>query len=96
MYAGLYRKPFYIFAAISGLSLFTISTLNYFNVTDFDVYSPFTDAALGLLFLLFPSLIVLLSVRQLKSNPSFLNEMTYTFTKSGLSIVGLTFKSEFL
>lgn len=95
MYAGLYRKPFYIVAGIFGLSLITISVLNYFYITDFDVYSPLIDAVLGLLFLLFPSLIVMLSVSQLKSNPSILQDITYGFTESGMTVAGLTFKSEF-
>lgn len=40
MYAGLYRKPFYIFAAIFGLSLFTVSTLNYFNLSQCSAAPP--------------------------------------------------------
>jgi len=96
MFLGLYKKPYYIIATIFGLCLLAISILNYFNTINFEVYSPFTDAVLGLFLLLSPLLIVLLAVSQLKSNPSFLSEMTYTFNDVGMSVIGLTFKSEFL
>jgi len=33
---------------------------------------------------------------QVKSNPSFLNEMTYSFTDVGVAVIGMTFKSKFL
>lgn len=59
------------------------------------MYSPLTDAVLGLFLLLFPLLIVLLAISQLKSNPNFLNEMTYTFNETGMAVRGTTFKSEF-
>lgn len=96
MFIGLYKKPYYIIATIFGSCLLTTSVLNYFNVVNIEVYSPLTDAILGLFLLLSPSLIVLLSLSQIRSNPSFLKEMTYTFTEAGLSVTGMTFKSEFL
>ncbi|TAD86175.1 MAG: hypothetical protein EAY75_09210, partial [Bacteroidetes bacterium] len=43
-----------------------------------------------------PTLITIIVVRQFKSNPSFKNDITYTFTDSSVSCQGLTFKSEFL
>jgi hypothetical protein len=96
MFIGLYKKPYYIIATIFGLCLLTISILNYFNTIGFEVYSPFTDAVLSLFLLLSPSIIVFFAVSQAKSNPSLLNEMTYTFNDVGISVFGLTFKSEFL
>jgi hypothetical protein len=96
MFIGLYKKTYYIIATIFGLCLLTVSILNYFNAISFEVYSPFTDAVLSLFLLLSPSIIVFFAVSQAKSNPSFLNEMTYTFTDAGISVTGLTFKSELL
>ena len=96
MFIGLYKKPYYILATIFGFSLLIISILNYFNAIGFEVYSPFTDAILGLFLLLSPSIIVFFAVSQAKSNPSFLNEMTYTFNDVGISVTGLTFKTELL
>jgi hypothetical protein len=96
MFIGLYKKPYYIIAAIFGLCLLVVSILNHFNAISFEVYSPFTDAIVGLFLLLSPSLIVLLALNQLKSNPSFLKNMTYTFNNEGMAISRMTFKSEFL
>jgi hypothetical protein len=96
MFIGLYKKPYYIIATIFGLCLLIISILNYFNAISFEVYSPFIDASLALFLLLSPSLIVLLSISQIKSNPSLLNDMTYTFNEESMAVNGLTFKSEFL
>jgi hypothetical protein len=96
MFIGLYKKPYYIIATIFGLCLLIISILNYFNAISFEVYSPFTDSILALFLLLSPSIIVLLSISQIKSNPSLLNDMTYTFDEESMAVNGLTFKSEFL
>jgi len=37
-----------------------------------------------------------LSINQIKSNPSLLNDITYTFNEESIAVSGLTFKSEFL
>lgn len=95
MFIGLYKKPGFIIGTVVGLYLLITALLNYFKVIDFYAYSPFTDAILGLVLLSFPSLIVLLSVNQIKSNPNLLKDMTYTFTDTGMVVTGMTFKSEF-
>ena len=96
MFVGLYKKPYYIIATIFGFCLLTISVLGFFGTIDFNIYSPLTDAFLGLLLLISPSIIVLIALNQLKSNPSFLKNITYTFTDEGITVTGMTFKSEFL
>jgi hypothetical protein len=96
MFVGLYKKLYYIIVTIFGLCLLTISALGAFSTINFNVYSPLTDAILGLFLLLSPSLIVLLALSQIKSNPSFLKNITYTFTDEGVTVTGMTFKSEFL
>jgi len=48
----------------------------------------------GLFLLLVPSLIVMMSIYQFKSNPSFQNDITYTFSEDKILIQGITFKSE--
>lgn len=95
MFIGLYKKPGFIISTIAGLYFLITALLNYFNVIDYHVYSPFNDGILGLFLLLSPSLIVLLSVSQIKSNSSLLNDITYTFTDTGMTVNGITFKSEF-
>ena len=94
MYIGLYKKPFYIFATILGIGLLIVSALIYFDDTGSGLFSPFIDVIFGLFLILSPSLIVLLSLGQLKSNPSFLNEMIYNFNDLGMSVTGSTFKTE--
>jgi hypothetical protein len=50
---------------------------------------------LGGAFLLFvPLLIVIMAVSQFKSNPSFQNDIIYTFSDDGIVVHGTTFKSE--
>ena len=96
MFIGLYKKPYYIIATIFGLCLLIISILNYLNAISLYLYSPFTDAILLLFLLLSPSIIVFFALSQAKSNPSLLNDMTYTFNEESMAVNGLTFKSEFL
>jgi len=96
MFVGLYKKPYYILATIFGFGLLTISVLGFFTTINLDIYSPMTDAILGLFLLLSPLLIVLLALNQIKSNPSFLKDITYKFTDEGMAVTGTTFKSEFL
>ncbi len=48
----------------------------------------------GLLLLIFPSLIVWISVGQFKSNPSFSKPIVYTFDEEGYRSKGETFKTE--
>jgi len=95
MFIGLYKRPGFIIAAIFGLYLLTTSVLSYFNVITFYAYSPLIDAIIGLFLLSAPLLIVLLSVNQVKSNSNLLSDMTYTFTDEGMTVTGITFKSEF-
>ena len=95
MFIGLYKKPGFIISTIAGLYFLVTALLNYFNVINSYVYSPFNDGILGLFLLIVPSLIVLLSVNQIKSNPNLLNDITYIFTDTGMTVKGMTFKSEF-
>lgn len=95
MFIGLYKKPGFIIGTVVGLCLLITTLFDYFNVIDIYTFSPLTDGILGLFLLSVPSLIVLLSVYQVKSNPNLLNDMTYTFTDTGMTVTGMTFKSEF-
>ena len=96
MFIGLYKKPGFILASVVGLFLVTTSVLNYMEVVDYYTYNPLADILLGLLLLLAPALIVLISVRQFISNPSFKHNIIYTFSDNGIIVQGLTFKAEFL
>jgi len=95
MFIGLYKKPGFIIGTIVGLYLLITALFDYFNVINIYTYSPFVDGVLGFFLLFAPSLIVLLSVNQIKSNPSLLNDMTYAFSDTGFAVTGMTFKSEF-
>lgn len=96
MYVGLYKKPVFILATLLGIYLETTVFLDYFKVIDYYTETPIYDIAIGTFLLLAPSLIVLISIRQFTSNPSFQNDMTYTFGDRGVAIKGLTFNSDFL
>ena len=95
MFLGLYRKPGFIAAGILGFYFLVTIALDYFKVIAYYSDTPYIEIFLGLFLLLFPSLIVLASVRQFRSNPSFQHEMTFTFSEEGYAVQGLNFKGEF-
>lgn len=95
MFLGLYRKPGFIAAGILGLYFLVTIVLDHFKIIAYYSDTPSLEIFLGLFLLLFPSLIVLASVRQFRSNPSFQNEMTFTFSEDGYMVQGLNFKAEF-
>lgn len=96
MFIGLYKKPAFIVATLLGLYLITTVVLDYLNIINYYSDIPLFEIICGTFLLLAPTLIVLIAVRQFTSNPSFQNDMTFTFGESGVAIQGLTFKSEFL
>lgn len=83
MFLGLYRKPGFIAAGILGFYFLVTIVLDYFKIIAYYSDTPYLEIFLGLFLLLFPSLIVIASVRQFRSNPSFQNEMTFTFSEDG-------------
>jgi hypothetical protein len=95
MFIGLYRKPAFIFCTVFGIYLLTSVLLNYLNVIKFYQDTPWFEIFGGTFLVLAPSLIVLLSVKQFKANPSFQNDMVFTFSDEGMVVQGDTFKSEF-
>lgn len=96
MFLGLYKMPGFILATFLGLYFIVTVILNYFNIISFYTDTPYFEIWCGLFFLLSPALIVIISVRQFLSNPSFANEITYTFSENGMRVQGLTFKGEFV
>ena len=96
MFVGLYKKPSFILATLLGLYFAMTIILDYLNVIDWYADIPTFEIICGAFLLLAPTLIVLISVRQFTSNPSFQNDITYTFSDNGVACQGLTFKSEFL
>ena len=95
-FIGLYKRPMIIIMTIFGLYLVTTAVLDYSALIIWYPEPPFSQLLYGIFMLIFPSLIVLIAVKQLKSNPGFLSDITYTFGESGVAVQGLTFKSEFL
>jgi hypothetical protein len=96
MYLGLYKKPSFLITTIAGLILLVTVTLDNFKIIDWYVESPYFEIFSGIFLMFGPSLIVLIAIRQFISNPSFKNEIKYTFGENGMEVEGLTFKGEFL
>ena len=96
MFAGIYKKPAFIIATLLGLYFIVTVIVDYFKVVSFYADTPYFEIICGLFLLLSPTLIVLISVRQFISNPSFQNDIKYTFSENGLTVQGLTFKGEFV
>ena len=96
MFVGLYKKPGFILATLLGLYFVVTLILDYFNIVSFYTYTPYFEIFCGLFLLLAPTLIVIIAVRQFVSNPSFKNDITYTFSETGMTTQGLTFKGEFV
>lgn len=95
MFIGLYKKPVFILATFMGLVISTQIVLYYFFDIGFYEETPWMELISSPILLLSPSLIVFISVKQLKSNPSFLEDMHYTFGEDGIVVQGITFKGEF-
>ena len=96
MFVGLYKKPGFILATLLGLYFMVTLILDYFNIVSLYTDTPYFEIFCGLFLLLAPTLIVIISVRQFVSNPSFKNDITYTFGETGMKVQGLTFKGEFV
>jgi hypothetical protein len=94
MFIGLYKKPVFILSTIVGLYLLTTVFLDHFHIISYYPSTPFFEITGGLFLVLVPTLIVMMSVYQFKSNPSFQNDIIYTFSEDGIVIQGITFKSE--
>lgn len=88
MFLGLYRKPGFIAGAILGLYLLVTIVLDHFKIIAYYSGTPYYEIIIGLFLLLCPSLIVLASIRQFRSNPSFQHEMIYTFNDDGYKVNG--------
>jgi hypothetical protein len=96
MFVGLYKKPGFILATLLGLYYMVTLILNYFNIANFYKDTPYFEIFCGLFLLVAPTLIVIIAVRQFISNPSFKNDITYTFSETGITVQGLTFKGKFV
>ncbi len=96
MFFGLYQKPAYILATLLGFFLTATVILHYLHLSEWYTEPPIFETACGVFLLLSPALIVWISVRQFKSNPSFQHDILYTFGDHGISIQGLTFQGEYL
>ena len=96
MFLGLYKKPAFILATLIGLYCIVTLILDYFKIINYYSGTPYFEIFGGLFLLLFPTLIVIISVRQFLSNVSFKNDIKYTFGEEGMAVEGLTFKGEFV
>jgi len=94
MFIGLYKKPVFIICTIVGLYLLTTVVLDYLHIISFYPSTPLFEMICGSFLLLVPTLIVMMAIYQFKSNPSFQNDIIYTFSEDGIVIQGITFKSE--
>ena len=94
MFIGLYKRPVFIICTFVGLYLLTTVFLDYLNVINYYNSPPLFEVICGLFLLFAPTLIVIMAVSQFKSNPSFQNDIKYTFSDDSIVIQGVTFKSE--
>lgn len=86
MYAAFYRKPLFIILTIIGLYFMITVLLYYAGLIRFYTATPYFELFCGALLLLFPSLIVLMSVLQAKKSPAFKDGVRYTFSEAGVSM----------
>ena len=96
MTLGLYTKPAFIILTIFAIYLVGTSILDHFKIIDFYADTPYLEFFGGLFLLVFPTLILIVAVRQFLSNPGFQNEIKYTFSEDGVKVQGHTFKAEFM
>ncbi|MEO5777653.1 MAG: YcxB family protein [Flavobacterium sp.] len=95
MLIGLYKKPGFILTTLFGLYYLTALTYEYLHpVENYEI--PYYEFLIGAFIVFAPLLIVLISVNQFNSNPSFRNDIKYTFGENGLLVEGTTFKAEYL
>jgi len=95
MLTGIYKKPAFILATTIGMYYAITLALHYLDIIEWYNGTPVFEICLGTFLLLAPLLIVFISVQQFKSNPSFQNDMNFTFSEDSYRVEGLTFKSEF-
>ena len=95
MYVGLYKKPTYIIATLLGVYFIATVVLNQLNIISYYSGFPYLELFAGLFALLFPTMIIRMALKHLRSNPSFNHDLTYTIGENGIIIQGLTFKGEF-
>lgn len=93
---GFYKNIKVILSTILGIYLLVTAILDHFNIIDFYPDTPYFEFYSGLFILLAPALIVAISVRQFISNPSFQNDIKYTFGEKGIAVEGATFRGDFL
>jgi hypothetical protein len=90
MFIGLYKKPRIIVLTILGVVLL----LGGLKIIPFYSDDPYLEIIIGLYFLLISPIAVLRTLKQLRSDPMFLDEITYTFGEGGFIIQGTAFRSE--
>ena len=95
MYTGLYSKPLSIISAAIGIFLLSSVALNAVGAIYIYPSTPYFQLFLGLFALFYPPLVVLISLRRFKSNPSYLNDMIYTFREDGFAVSAQTFKADY-
>ena len=96
MIIGLYKKPVFMITTISGLYLLATVIFDHAQLIHYYSEPPYFELISGLFILALPFLLATIAIKQFASNPSFRNDIKYTFADSGLSVEGITFKGEFL
>lgn len=79
MLLGLYRKLPFIVISLFGLYLLLFDNAKI----------------LGIVFILSPTIIILIALNQFTTNPNFKNPIKYTFTENGILVEAITCKAEF-
>ena len=89
-YKELYRKPGTIIATLAGLCILLIAELEFAGSLNYNG-TPWLDLGLGIFILLGPSLVVFVSVKRFASNPSYCDDISYTFGEDGIIMNAKTF-----
>lgn len=95
LYIAFYRKPTFLIVTIFGFFCICAGIFAGYDVVPFDTGLAGAGIYLGCLFVLFPTLMVLIGVRQFRSNPVFRHDITFSFGETGFKVQGITFTSEF-
>lgn len=87
---GLYKRPVFILTTLVGI--FVLISPFLFERSELELY----EIVIGCFLILAPILIWLMAVNQFMKNPSFKQDITYTFNNNGVTVKGQTFKGEFI
>lgn len=95
LYSVMYKRLSYLLISVCGLLLVVSEALQYFQIYSiYDNSFSLPYFLLGCLFLIYPSIIVLIMYRQFVSNPKLQHPIQYTFSEESILVKGTSFESK--